>query len=104
MILKRLDKNGTKFYVNAFTGKVFKLVINRTIKFNDPKIARMMPSPKILIGFGHFDNDKKINDQNSALIGEFKRLMNLKPKKRDKKEFIKVCKRVNINPWPLLNV
>jgi len=62
-----------------------------------------MPAPKVMIGFGHFDKGKIINDQNSVFIGEFKRFMKMKPEKRDKKEFIDVCKRVNLNPWPLLN-
>ena len=105
MLLKRLDKNGVKFYVNAFTGKVFKpKLVDPTIRLSDPKIARMMPSPKILLGFGHYDKTKISNDRNSTFIGEFKRLMKIKPEKRDKKEFIDVCKRVNLNPWTLLYV
>lgn len=105
MLLKRFDKNGNKFYIDAFTGKLFKpKLVDPTIGPNDPKIARMMPSPKILLGFGHYDKTKISNDQNSTFIGDYKMLMRMKPKKRDKLEFIKACKRININPWPLLNV
>ena len=101
MILKRTDKKGNRYYVDAFTGRVVKP------KYGDPlkkepnqEISRAM-SPRFSSGY---DSKRLKNNIRSGIIGDYKRIMRIKPKKRDKKEFIKICKRANINPYPILDV
>ena len=104
MILKRIDKQGNKYYVDAFTGARVEE------KFGDPlkkepnaEISRVMNYSSYPT-YGSKSRLQIINDLRSVFIGEFKVIMRIKPKKRDKKEFIKICKRANINPYPIMNV
>lgn len=104
MILKRVNKKGEKYYINAFTGKL--VILQKgdpTIKESNPYIASVMKE-HLSFGLNPFKSKAKIlADQRSSFIGEFKRIIKVNPEKRDKKEFINICKRVNVNPYPLMN-
>ena len=98
------DKQGNKYYVDAFTGARVEE------KFGDP--LRKEPNAEISRAmnysswptYGSKSRLQIINDLRSVFIGEFKEFMRRKPEKRDKKLFIKACKRVNINPYQIMNV
>jgi hypothetical protein len=108
MILKKIDKTGEKYYINAFTGKmvVFEKY-NPLVKEPDPKIQQLM-KPKIkTMFFGAETKAKKDNDRKSHFVGEFKMVLKQLKKEGianiDKSQFIRICKRVNVNPYPLIN-
>ena len=46
---------------------------------------------------------KKDLDRQSAFMGDYKAMLKLNPKQIDEKAFILACKRVNVNPYAVLN-
>jgi hypothetical protein len=104
MIIKRFDKEGNKYYLNAFTGKIVKLQYASPLKKNI-KVKEDSRNLSIPMTFGDaYEKSMFENNQRSAFMGNYKRLMRMKLEDRNRKEFILACKRVNVNPWPLMNV
>lgn len=104
MILKRLDKKGNKYYIDRFTGRRIIITHSDPLKKEaNPLLIRLM-SERISLEARMDRRAKKIQTQHSAFMGNYKRLMRMKPEARNRREFILACKRVNVNPWPLMNV
>lgn len=102
MYLKQFDKKGNKYYINAFTGVTVNIPTANPLKREpNTEIQQMMFYSKAS-GFGSDLKLQILNNQKTIFIGEFKRFMKMKPEERDEKEFIIACKRVNINPWPMI--
>ena len=104
MYLKRIDKLGNKYYINAFTGVTVQIPTANPLKREPDMTLQKLMSQRSSLGFHQGTNAQLFANQKTVFIGDFKKLMKLKPEKRDKKEFIKACKRVNINPWPLFDI
>ena len=104
MLLKRLTKEGEKYYINAFTGVSVKIpTVNPLKRESNPEIKRLMNYSGIS-AFGSSLKQEALNNQRTIFIGDFKKLMKIPPEKRDKTEFIIACRRININPWELMDV
>ncbi len=104
MYLKLLTKEGEKYYINAFTGVTVKIpTVNPLKREPNPEIQQMMFYSKAPY-FGSNLKQEALNNQKTIFIGDFKKLMKIKPEKRDRMEFIIACRRININPWELMDV
>jgi len=107
MLLKRFNKKGEKYYINAFTGAVVETPYKSPIKVyvKNPNSDKITYSNNIGMGFfrdkSHWE---KRNDIRSAFVGKFYDQLRLKVQDRNKKEFILACKRVNINPTLWINI
>ncbi len=104
MILKRIDKKtGGKYYINTFDGTYYEiLLVDPLKKESNPEIAKYVfqKSPFMFTT----DSIKRAKDQRSAFMGEFKAQLKIPSENRIKKDFVKACKRVGVNPWPLVTM
>lgn len=107
MLLKKFNEKGEKYYVNAFTGSHVEIPYVSPVKIyvkNEKTDEITYGDPKGFFVSRNENKSKKLNDRMSSDIGNFKRFMRIEPKSRDRNEFIKVCKRLNINPYPLMDL
>ena len=102
MWIKQHTKKGEKYYIDAFTGVQKKIPNIDPLKREPDMTLQGLMTPRVNLGFAD-DYRKVLNSQRSAFIGEFKEIMKVSPKKRDWKEFSLICKRVNLNPWELMD-
>jgi len=110
MLIKRFTVDGEKYYVNKFTGKKVDLMYVSPIK-KEKKAAKTVDEKEtpLIPNFGmsfsnHEGAAKRVNNQKSAFIGAFYEALRTPDNKIIKSKFIKACKRVNINPYPLLEL
>lgn len=103
MLIKQLTKKGEKYYVNAFTGVEVKIPFGDPLKREADSTLQGLMAPKINLGFA-WDYKKVRNARKSAFMGDFVEIMKVDPEKRDVTQFILICKRVNKNPWELMEV
>lgn len=107
MLLKRFNEKGDKYYINAFTGNQVDIPYVSPVKIYVKKEKTdeiTHGDPKGFFVSNKESKTKKTNDKRSADVGNFKRFMRIEPKSRDRNEFIKVCKRLNINPYELMDL
>ncbi len=103
MLLKRFDKKGNKYYINAFTGMQVPIPLGNPLKREPNAYLQSIMDPNKIPLFGSNLKEERSNKQNTAFIGNYKRLMRMEPGDRNISEFIKACRRINLNPWPLMN-
>ena len=102
MLLKRTDKKGNKYYINAFTGNKVIISLGDPLKREPNATIQQLMNYSKAPNFGSNLKEEKANKQRTIFIGDYKRLLNIRSENRDKNEFILACKRVNVNPWPLI--
>lgn len=103
MILKRIDKQGNKTYVDRWTGRQVILPTGDPLtKAPDPRLLHLIPRKQTASIWRDDTKKEKQAKQKSAFIGNLYQAFRTKPENRIKKDFILACKHCNINPYPLL--
>lgn len=103
MVIKKTRENGELFYVNVFTGKEEKA---KRVAPSNPSNFFLEQVTKQKLGFYPRAKTKRerLIDKKSVYIKSlYDSIKTIGKKGFDKNQFILNCKRVNVNPYSLIN-